>query len=289
MIWEELGSPTYGNMTFEPQYVNSYDLSEIKEILGLTNVPYPYPEGSWDEFISWVHWDYYNWKAGYYMKFGYMNLINYWLYYRPLNSQTPDLWKVSAQPIDSVKDAVSVFVDYVESYNTKDYLGLAVYNSESGVGQLEVSLTPNFDLVRSSTNEKQAGHYHGWTNIGGGLKTAREHLEQSGRPGSFKMIVLLTDGVTNWTANGYDPGAAQQQIADEAQRCEEAGIPVFTISLGAGADTATMQDVADTTNGYHFNVPGGSSVAQYRAQLMDAFRQIAAHRPLKLVSNNYSE
>ena len=288
-IYEELGSPTYGNLTFEPQYVATSDVQDVLVALGLDSVPYPYAQGSWAEYVQWVQSDYYNWKAGYYKRYGYLNLINYWLYYRPLHSQTEDLWKVSAQPITSVKDAVDVFVDYVELYDTKDRLALAVYNSSGGVGQLEVPLTTNFAAVRSSTRAKQAGHYHGWTNIGGGLQTAREHLQAEARTGAFKMIVLLTDGVTNWTASGYNPSAAREQVFTEADRCAELGIPVFTISLGAGADTALMQDVADTTEAYHFNIPGGSSVETYRAQLMDAFRQIASHRPLKLVANNYSE
>ena len=50
-----------------------------------------------------------------------------------------------------------------------------------------------------------------------------------------------------------------------------------------------MQEVADETDGKHFNIPGGMTVAQYRNQLMEAFQEIAAHRPLKIVANNYSQ
>ncbi len=288
-IWQDLGSPTYGNMGFTPRYISTSDHSKIKKSLGLNGVPYPYPVGSWDEYIDYVKWDYYVRRAGYQRDYGMLTLINYWLYRRPLNSWTPDLYMVSAQPIQSVKDSVDVFIDYMEANTTQDQVGLAVYNSSNGVGSLEISLTDNFSAIRSSTRAKQAGHYHGWTNIGGGMQVARKHLESQGRPASFKMIVLLTDGVTNWTANGYNPSAARAQVRSEADLCKENGYPIFTISLGAGADTNLMQDVADTTNGKHFNIPGGSSVAQYRLQLMEAFREIAAHRPLKIVANNYSQ
>ncbi|RME19457.1 MAG: VWA domain-containing protein, partial [Candidatus Zixiibacteriota bacterium] len=288
-IWKDLGSPKYGKMRFTPRYISTNNTRKIKRALGLNRVPYPYPSGSWNDYISYVKYDYYVRRAGYRKRYGMLTLINYWLYRKPLHSQTPDLWKASCQPIQSVKDAVDVFIDYMEQNTTQDRVGLAVYNSSRGVGSLEVRLTKNFSATRSSTRAKQAGHYHGWTNIGGGLQTARQHLQNEGRPASFKMIVLLTDGVTNWTARGYNPSAARAQVISEANLCKDLGYPVFTISLGAGADKNMMDQVADLTGGTHFNIPGGRSVAQYRLQLMEAFRQIAAHRPLKLVANNYRE
>ena len=44
-----------------------------------------------------------------------------------------------------------------------------------------------------------------------------------------------------------------------------------------------MQSVADITDGAHFNVPGGQAVSEYRAELLQVFRDIADARPLKLV------
>jgi hypothetical protein len=58
---------------------------------------------------------------------------------------------------------------------------------------------------------------------------------------------------------------------------------VMTISLGIEADTATMQSVADITDGKHFNVPGGANHQAMHDQLYDAFEEIAKARPLVLV------
>ena len=44
-----------------------------------------------------------------------------------------------------------------------------------------------------------------------------------------------------------------------------------------------MQQIADITNGIHFNVPGGDSVVSYENDLLAVFRQIADDRPLILV------
>jgi hypothetical protein len=69
----------------------------------------------------------------------------------------------------------------------------------------------------------------------------------------------------------------------EAQRCADDGYPIITVSLGSGADTDLMEQIATITGGVHFNVPGGQSVEQYEEDLKDVFREVAADRPLKLV------
>jgi hypothetical protein len=44
-----------------------------------------------------------------------------------------------------------------------------------------------------------------------------------------------------------------------------------------------MQQIADMTGGAHFNIPGGGTVDEYEEDLKEVFREIADHRPLKLV------
>lgn len=288
-IYNELGAPSFGNLSgFQTvQRPSNHSNWSIKNYFGLHNVPYPYPSGSWDEYINYVQRDngYYgpNIPSAYQDQFGGLTLVDYWLTVQPSSDQTPDLYLGSAQPITSVKDAVDVFFDYIQEVDTDDRVGLAVYNSDNGQGKLEMSLTDDFQAVENRTREFQAGHYHLYTNIGAGLKTAREHLESSSRPSSFKMIVLLTDGKANYYTGGYSTSAGKQYVLDQAQLAADAGFPVVTISLGAGADEDLMQDVADITNGDHFNVPGGQSVADYSEDLKEVFYDIANDRPLKIV------
>jgi hypothetical protein len=70
---------------------------------------------------------------------------------------------------------------------------------------------------------------------------------------------------------------------DEAYTAADHHYPTVTISLGAAADTDLMQQIADITNGVHFNIPGGQTVDQVEEDLKDVFRVIADDRPLKLV------
>jgi Mg-chelatase subunit ChlD len=205
-------------------------------------------------------------------------LIQYWLAKRPLYSETPDLWKVSAQPITAVKDSVSVLLAYIQEVQSDDQVSLAVYTHPDNGAKLEVGLTRNMTLVEQTSRQRQPGQYEHMTNIGAGLRVAREELINHSRRGAFKMIVLLTDGQANLpsdNANGY--------LLEQAQLTADAKYPVVTISLGAGADQNIMQQVADVTGGIHFNIPGGQTVEEYEEQLKEVFRQIASHRPLKLV------
>ncbi len=252
--------------------------------LELSSVPYPYPSGSWVDYVNYVMTSgNANSNAGYQYKYGYMNLVNYWLERQPAHSQTPDLHLVTAQPLATVKDAVSLFVDYVREINTRDRVGLAVFNSATGDGVVEVPLSFDLDQAVAAAQAKQAGHYHNMTNIGGGLGAAVDELTQNGRDGAFKMIVVLADGGANFYAGTNDPVAASDFARSEAARAYQLKQKVMTISLGLGADTSLMQQLADASEGVHFNVPGGRTVEEMRLDLLCAFREIARKRPVMLV------
>lgn len=288
-IYEDLGSPTYGNMQWEPVYISSTNDSYVKSQLGLDGVSYPYPGGSWNEYINYVQSSFYQpGKNGYRKKYGYLTLVNYWLERRPDYSDTPDLWKTREQPIHALKQATGFFVDYIADSDTEDRVGLAVYNAPNGEGKLEVSLTDQYDIVKTTSNQRQASHYHNYTNIGAGMRTARLELrtvENGGhaRESAFRLMVLMTDGQANWYNGNYNESAANQDVINEANLAKQMKIPIVTISLGAGADTQLMQQVADITGGVHFNIPGGQTGAQYEEALVEVFRTIADARPLRLL------
>ena len=278
-IYQELGSPIFGTMQFEPQYISSTNRSTIKNLLELTYVAYPYPSGSWDNYIDYVKSSSsYAAKAGYYKKYGYLTLVNYWLERKPVHSQTPDLWSVSAQPVSAVKDAVGIFMAYIQQVDTHDQIALIVYNSPSQTALVEHSLTVDFATIQNTIAHRQAGHYDRFTNIGAGIQFARQELENNARLGAFKMVVLMTDGVANRPSADARGFAVQQAELVAANHW-----PIVTISLGRAADTALMQQIADITSGVHFNIPGDRNVTDFEADLKEVFARIADHRPLVLV------
>ena len=95
-------------------------------------------------------------------------------------------------------------------------------------------------------------------------------------------MVLMTDGEANEPG---DSNTAKAAVITEANLAKTNKIKILTISLGAGADTSLMQQVADITGGVHFNVPVGSNIAAVQSQLDVVFREIANSRTLKLISD----
>ena len=246
-------------------------------------MPYPYPAGSWDEYIQVVQTAGTDMAdAGYRDMYGYMTWLEYLQTNHPYYSDTPDLWKTSEQPVGAMKDAVTLFMDYLKQMQTQDQVGLAVYSHPSASGAvLEHGLSANLDQIKNTTRQRQAGHYMGGTNIGAGMKVAREELVANARQRSFRMMVVMTDGVANLPNNTT---IAKKLVIDEANLAAANKIKILTISLGALADKALMQQVANTTGGVHFNIPGGIPISDVRTQLQNVFREIAGSRPLKLIS-----
>jgi Flp pilus assembly protein TadG/Mg-chelatase subunit ChlD len=253
--------------------------------LGLDTVSYPYPNGgSWNDYINYcISSSSQNYNAGYQYKFGGMNLMNYWLEKYPAYSQVPDLWKVRAEPLYGLKYAVNVFADFIQSVDSQDRVGLVIYNAPDGNALVEIPLTTDVQSVVTRVYQRQAGHYHSYTNIGAGMKAGREHLDSSARPNAFKMMVLMTDGLANWYNGQYNVTAANNMVAQEAALAAARKYRIMTIALGVDADTSSMQSVASTTGGTYFRVPGGANHQVMHDQLYDAFKDIADARPLLLV------
>lgn len=282
-IYNELGRPKFGKLGWAPVKYGtpSTSNSSVKAQFGLTSVPYPCPGGSWDEFIDYVQHSPSVDAAGYNCSYGMLTMLDYVLARRCSYADTPVLWGVSEQPVTAVKDAVDVFLDYLTLHSTDDRAAFALYTAADGTAKLEQSLTKTYSLVSDKVRQRQAGHYVGATNISAGMKTGREELENNSRPGAFRMMVLMTDGVVNMPTGNI--ARDKQLVRDEANLCAQAKIPIVTICVGALADTALMQEVADLTNGAAFVIPGGQSAAQVEEQLEEVFAQVAANRPLKLV------
>lgn len=265
--------PGYGER-FEDTTAN------IKAYFGLTNVPYPYPSGSWDDYISYVKSSSYVNNAGYRKKYGFLTLINYWLERKPRYQDTPDLWMVSEQPVSQLKEATRMFFDYIQEVPTNDRISLVVYNSPNQTALVEHHLTDNFSTVLDTVRQRQAGHYDHYTNIGAGLQHGIDELLANGREGAFKMIVLMTDGVANRPKGTSEARAFALQ---QAQRAAENRLPIFTIGVGMEADTDLLVQMAEMSKGKYFIVSGGAYIVDYQADLIQKFREIADHRPLVLV------
>lgn len=282
-IWQDLGSPKYGSLTFTPVAYGSSSTknSSVKSKFGLNTAVYPYPSGSWDGYIDFVQTNSTVNAAGYRNKYGGLTLVQYWQTYCSRATQTPGFYVTSQQPVTSVKDAVDVFLSYLTAHSTDDRVGLVIYTSSDNTSILEQSLTKTYSSVSSIVRARQAGHYVGGTNISAGMTKGRMELINNARTGAKKLMILMTDGEANMPTGS--PTLDKNLCLTEANLAAAAKIPIVTITVGADADSALMQQIADITGGAYFQVPGGQTVAAVKAQLEAVFAQVAADRPLKLV------
>lgn len=191
--------------------------STIKDALGLDDVSYPFPRGSWNEFIefSLAYSQYsvaygHEFLGGYNWKYGKLTFIQYLLEHRPSYQDTPRLWQTSHYPFHAMKNGASLFCEFLEDLEFGDHLGLVTYDETSRVetylhepidGTLvdirSTPITDDYQAIDTIQRHKQAGHYASYTGIGYGMLAATDLLKEKGRYGARPTILLMTDGNAN--------------------------------------------------------------------------------------------
>jgi Flp pilus assembly protein TadG len=302
--------------------VDFYNNDTIKRGLGLTGVAYPFPVGSWDNFISMCRdtsGSYYQAEVankGYRRKFGMMLMIQYIMRFESGGWETPILKQTRHYPFHSVKEGEQLFCDFLEELSFADHVGLVSYDtshrpettlSGAGLPTIDISdepITNDFEAIRDLIEHKQAAHYSYATNMGGGVKDAKWLLDNYKRAGARPTILLMTDGNTNTMDSGesstlpadwswdelfdYDGDGVGDYSTESGQHryallqvkaCVDAGYTVHCMSVGADANRELMEAIAHLGNGIWVDVPGGTSVAEMEADVLEAFREIAAFVP----------
>ena len=304
-IWDDLRAEDSANladvaatdMNNAQRTITSENYNTIMRNLGLrfededgetVDIPYPYPPRTWSDYFNYVQRDRISnniWNivpSSHENRYGYLTWMDYlqavqYIY----EDHSVPLYATPQQPITAVKDAVTIFLAYMQQQPTDDRVALASYTYSDGGGHIEQILTDNYTAIESASRDLHAGYYDAYTNIAGGIEAARTELNSRGRESALRFIVLLSDGVANRPGGESSGRAAALAQADSAANER---YPIVTISLGAAADTDLMQEIADRTRGVHFIVPAGDDVADYEDDLFAIFRLIADHRALKLVN-----
>jgi hypothetical protein len=221
-------------------------------------------------------------------RIGIRTLIAYLFDRRYSFEKTPQLCFTREQPITAVKNAACSFIDYLETAGSKDHVGVIHYDITSGVKltdpydpwsapdedypNYQVATLPRISAdynpqgVKESIRMLQAGHHFSWTNIGNGIRAAKNHLLQARRGTVMPVIVLLTDGnATHSPSDNYwreelpppsretpfdyepfDPyppndqrlnfSSGKEYMREMAYQTGQAGIRIYTITVGSDAD-----------------------------------------------------
>ena len=289
--------------------------SQIEAAFGLNEISYPFNSGSWDSYIDYAQGSNNVKNAGYRKLYGGLTWMNYLLEQKAQNNQTSDLWKTHHYPFHSMKEGMSLFLEFLDDLEFGDNVGLVTYATEArreedlddmGDGQTVdlggVLISNDYEAIDVIQSHKQAAHYSNTTALGDGIKVAIELLDEQKREGSRPVLLVMTDGnanvrpygwslpsnwdwneITDFDGDGYADyttwDSNKQYAFFELKQAIDAGYTVHTLSVGYGADSELMEAIAKAGGGIWINVPGSSSVAAMEEEIVAAFQQIAGQVP----------
>lgn len=150
------------------------------------------------------------------------------------------------EPMTTTKAAASFFVNKFDM--NKDKIGLVSYATDA---TLDSGLINNQTIINNKINSLNP---NGFTNIGGALNAATAELDNNNRTEAAPVIVLMTDGKANVTANGTYPdydGGASYALA-EATLAKAAGYTIYTIGLGQDVSHSLLGSIASTPDKYFY-------------------------------------
>ena len=284
-------------------------------------------ESMWKDYIEFVMNDSTLNSYGYRKKYGYRTLMHYLISQQMQNHYSEDLWRAPIYPHHASKEGMTMFTTFLDNLGYGDHVGLVTYATTSRIetglwddgadATVDLGtehLTDDYDGIDTIQRHKQPGHYDRSTGIGYGLEDATELIEDQGRYGAQKAILLMTDGQPNQYPSGFGTGSLPagwdwDELTDfdgdgnadfeidsnygswdsnwrgalyafmKAKEAKDAGIVVHTISVGSGADTELMEAIANMTGGHYVDVPGGSTIEDMEEDLEVAFAVLAGQVP----------
>lgn len=136
----------------------------------------------------------------------------------------------------------------VRNLSPKSDIKIGVVSFDSR-GELVQSMTSNRDLAVEALRSLPRS---GSTNLAAGILTALKELQTNGRPGSSRVIMLFTDGMSN-----------EQKAYDAAVSAHARGVTVQTLLLGSSTKgTSILDTIAWATGGSFLRVKDPSMLPE---------------------------
>ncbi|MGE3775612.1 MAG: VWA domain-containing protein [Pirellulaceae bacterium] len=184
--------------------------------------------------------------------------------------------------IDELRSSVRFFLEYLRQANARDRVGFAYYSTKAALG---CGLSDDLDAVEAELMDKLKPD--GWTNIADGMKIGLQELKSNCREQVLPLMVVMTDGAANMNqpGNWQNPGEAKGRVIQQAQEAKRQKVPIFTMALDSRddeVDVALMQRVAEITDSESYHILAGER-NNGSSELEEAFRRVAANRPLRIV------
>jgi len=174
-----------------------------------------------------------------------------------------------ASPIVPAKKAAIVFVDAFQLDRSSDHrIGLAIFHgadrSPTPIAKIIVELGNDSKKLEAGIEKLKPG---GATAMGDGISIATQSLSEDTRPDTKKIIVLLSDGVSNV---GSDPLIA-------AGIAKDSNVTIFSVGYGPDADVQTLKSVASLTGGKYYNASTGQDLADTFGEIVGVLISPLSH------------
>jgi predicted ribosomally synthesized peptide with SipW-like signal peptide len=160
---------------------------------------------------------------------------------------------VSGSMTGEIGDLKVAAKDFVDNLASPDEAAAVSFSTQASLDQ---ELTTNYQAVKDAIDQYVAS---GTTNMTAGIDLGADELLNgtNATAGASKVMILLSDGAPN--------NATTAQAA--ATAAKDAGIRLFTIALGAGANVAFLEGVATS--------PDDAFIAPDAADLDTVYAEIA--------------
>lgn len=220
-------------------------LNEKLDYFGLSSIPWPYPQGSWEGFLKYCRYEYNRGKSsaeygsrmygsGRRFRYTAAAFINYLLDEQCYHSYVPQLADTPVYPFHSVKNGTTLFLDFLENLDFGDAVGVVAYAQHAKVmdqvpfystdwryskgncppGVCSVSadvsgepISKDYNAVDLIQRHTQAGHFSWSTAMGDGILMGRQLLDDHARYGSRKTLLVMTDGNANVCPSSFSAPA----------------------------------------------------------------------------------
>ena len=173
-------------------------------------------------------------------------------------------------PITFAKKAAIEFVDTFQLDESSNHrIGLAIfhgtqYDPANPISKIIVELDNDSKKLKDGIDTLYPS---GGTAMGDGISISTQSLSQNARPDVEKIIVLLSDGVSNM---GSEPRLA-------AGIAKENNVTIFSVGYGDFADVQTLKAVASVTGGKYYDAPTGKDLARTFNEIADVLISPVSH------------
>ncbi|NCS93693.1 MAG: anti-sigma factor antagonist [Leptospira sp.] len=195
-------------------------------------------------------------------------------------------WSMRGDKMEAVLEAASSLVNWLTRL---DYVAVIAYSNDIQIVQPLVNLTEKVTIADKIRNIQVATS----TNLSGGWLQTLRAIEAKKVEGSFRRVILLTDG--NPTLGVKDPEQLVQIAKDHAAR----GISTTTIGVGDDFNEHMLKSIAEAGGGnfYFIDNPEQASdiffqefgdIGALYAQALELKIQFPSELKFKSVINNFA-